>query len=255
MKNEERENAKGGLFFRIMLQLTLPLILLATLLTALEVNNQFRSLNKFHLAQGQWVFTSMQEKLHTALPASPTDEQLTALDKKLKSQAPSYNLAGISMFDYLKRTPINPEDSWEPFDFEQIEKSILDAKSRSKPYLVMVNRETRQINAYIPVIKSSSSIYIVKASIGLSDFKEAVSQSKHYLMMMMIFIMTAGIIIGFNLSGSIVKPILLLNQASSEIIRGKLGRQVLIETGDEIEVLSHTFNHMSSAATRVFSAS
>jgi diguanylate cyclase (GGDEF)-like protein len=247
MKSEEQDESKGGLFFRIMVQLTIPLILLATLLTALEVNNKFGSLNKLHLVQGQWIFNSLKDKVVQQLTKIETDEELLKFDKKLKSQTAFYNLNEVGIFDYLKRAPVNPDDNWTVFDLEQVERSILENKESNKPYWVVINKDTRQLNAYVPVIQPGKTILIVKASIALSDFREAVIQSKNYLIMMMVLIVFAGIVIGINLSRSIVKPILQLNQASSEIIRGKLGKQVNIHTGDELEVLANTFNHMSSA--------
>lgn len=245
MKKEDQTESKGGLFFRIMVQLTIPLILLATLLTALEVNNKFASLNKLHLVQGQWIFNSLKDKLVLAIPNIETEEDLLKYDKTLKTQTAFYNLNDISIFDYLKRFPVNPSDNWNVFDLEQVERSILEQKDSNKPYWIMVNKDTRQLNAYIPVTQPGKTILVVKAAINLSDFKEAVMQSKNYLIMMMVLIIFAGIVIGINLSRSIVRPILLLNQASSEIIRGKLGKQVNIHTGDELEVLADTFNHMS----------
>lgn len=246
MKNpKEHHPSEGALFSRIMLQLTLPLFLLATLLTALQVNTQFRFINKLHLVQGQSTFSSIGEKF-SEFPDIENEQDLKKFTRKVKSLQDIYNLSEIGLYDYLKRTPVLGE--WEPFDLEQVEKSMLQKKEGGKSYMAAINKDTKQLIAYIPVVQpDSNNIFIIRAAIGLSDFKEAARQSRDYLIIMMVFILIVGSIIGINMSNSIVKPIRLLNLASGELIRGKLGKQVSVHTGDEIEVLANTFNHMSSS--------
>ncbi len=245
MRNH-REQPSGSLFFRIMFQLSVSLILLATVLTALQVNNQFGALNKFHLAQGQWIFTSLGEKLRNSFQDIQSDENLASVDRNLKAQMSFYNLSEVSLFDYLKKKPANPKDFWGPEDLMQIEKCLIDNRRDGKPYRITLNKETKHLIAYLPfILDNDSGIYIARASIPVSDFKQAVSQSRSYLLLMVGFIIFAGAFIGYNLSKSIIKPVRALNRASQEIIRGNLGKKVYIETGDELEVLANTFNHMS----------
>lgn len=239
---------KNSLFTRIVLQLTIPLILLGTLLTALQVNTQLNSLNKSHQMESRWTFNAIDEEIREKFEAVKSEENLIKLAKNLKIKAQDFNVSQISFFNYLKGAPLDPKDTWDSFDLEQIEKAVLANDEKGTPYRIAINRETRHIHAYIPLTHpDSDSIYIARATIILSDFKEAINKSSVYLAIMLLSIIIVGSIIGYNLSKSIIRPIRLLNRATQEITSGKLGKQVEIHTGDEIEVLARTFNEMSHA--------
>ena len=239
---------QNSLFLRIVLQLTLPLILLATLLTALQVSIQLASLNKIHQIESRWTFGDFEKKIHSQFKALKTDQDMVDWDKRLKSKLAAYDVSDISLFDYVKGSPINAKDNWGSFDLEHIEKSIADSRQSGKTYRVTVNRQMKQLVAYVPLIQpGSDSIYIARAAIPLSDFKEAINKSSTYLITMLVIVIIVGSMMGYNMSRSIIRPIRLLNNATQDITKGNLGNQVKIETGDEIEILANTFNEMSQS--------
>lgn len=239
---------KNSLFARIVLQLTIPLILLGTLLTALQINTQLNALNKTHQIESRWAFTTVDAEIRSKFETAKSEENLVKLAKSFKIKAQNFNVSQISFFNYLKAAPLDSSDTWDSFDLEQSEKAILENDSKGTPYRIAVNRETRQLQAYIPLAhQNDDSIYIARATIILSDFKEAINKSRAYLAIMLFSIIIVGSIIGYNLSKSIIRPIRLLNRATQDIAGGKLGGQVKINTGDEIEVLAQTFNEMSHA--------
>lgn len=240
---KRHQEPQNSLFLRIVLQLTLPLILLASVLTALQVNIQLASLNKVHQLESRWEFSAFEERVRKEFVSAGTEKEVAALDKRLKR---SLN-ADVSFFNYLKGTPVDPKDNWDSFDVEQIEKTITGNQGK-KNYHVAINRQTKQITAYMALNRTDNeNIYIARAGLPLSDFKDAIGKSSRYLIAMLILIIIVGIVMGYNMSRSIIRPIQLLSKATREIAGGKLGKQVKIDTGDEIEILANTFNDMSQS--------
>ncbi len=239
---------KKSLFIRIVLQLTIPLILLATLLTALQVSIQLISLNKINQTESRWIFSAFDQKIRDEFKSSKSENDMLRLDQRCKSNLSEFNVSEISFFNYLKNSPVNSNDTWTSFDLKEIEKAILKSNQDDKKHHVAVNRQTRQLSAYIPLSHpDSDSIYIARATILLSDFKTAINKSQAYLTFMFLSILIVGIIMGYGFSNSIIRPIELLSRASRNIALGKLGEKVTIRTGDELEILAQTFNEMSQA--------
>ncbi len=239
---------KNSLFLRIVLQLTLPLILLVTLLTALQVNMQLASLNRILQVESQWTFTAFEKKIQSQFKSVKNEQDVIKLDESFKKRLQNFNVSEISLFNYLKGSPVNPKDNWDPFDLEHSEKVITESGKNGKPYRIALNRQTHQLLVYVPLTQpGSDSIYIARAAILLPDFKEAINKSRTYLIVMLVLVIIVGSMMGYNMSRSIIRPIRLLNRATQEITRGKLGSHVKIQTGDEIEILANTFNEMSES--------
>ena len=62
----------------------------------------------------------------------------------------------------------------------------------------------------------------------------------------LLFSLILAILAGWYLSKKIIKPIIDLRNAASQISEGKLDTTIDIHSGDEIEQLAHTFNEMTA---------
>lgn len=246
-KNSARK--KKTLFARIMTGVTLPMLFLILVFTAIQLANEIGSLNKVFKLRSRFALETIQKTLSLTLASHAGKAETTALTAAVRELERIHNDSQITLFDLLKHeTIVNQAKAWDANDKKLMEHSLNDFQQKKLPYLVKVNKERQLFSAYIPIANTSGSLlYVAKVTIPLINMQQALSNSRMSLLLMIIVIIFTGLTISFRLSRSIVKPILTLNEATEEIVKGKLGKHVHIKTGDEIENLANTFNHMSDA--------
>lgn len=240
---------KRTLFFRIALRLIFPLLLLISAFTAIQLTNQLSFLNKVYEIQSRIALQEITEFLTEALADPSHFDNPFLLKAKLERAKETHGVSELLILDPLTRETLfsEKEGGFVREDLIAAEKSLLH-KKEGKPPLLLIDKETQKLNAFVP-IKSPvrERIYIAKVTFPLGNLKLALQKSRGALVSMFFLTLLAGFLISGALSRSIVKPILTLNQATREILRGRLGQKVAIHTGDEIEELAETFNQMSLA--------
>ncbi|HXV28317.1 MAG TPA: diguanylate cyclase, partial [bacterium] len=168
---------------------------------------------------------------------------------KLNRFSGNLRITPIRIFDLFNRAPLIEEEKgeWSAADFQAMEKSLRE-KQIGRPYYVVIDKDTKRLVAYIPVEGlPEKRLWIARTSFPLAHVRDALISSRWMLAIMIFLILTTGLFIGLGLSKSIVNPIRTLNDATQEILEGHLGKHVKISTGDEIETLADTFNHMSES--------
>lgn len=251
---KKRPRQKKTLFARIMIGVTLPLLFLILVFTAIQLSNEIASMNKIFKIQSRFALETIQKTLTLTLSSPGTRSNPLALPTALAELEKIHGQSRISLFDLLSHKILSRDEneSWDDFDRDMLETSLHEYQKNGVPYVVKIRRELELFNAYIPVaVSDGSPVYVVKVSIPLTNMQQALINSRWSLLLMIIVIVFTGITISFRLSNSIVRPILTLNEATEEIVKGKLGKHVHIQTGDEIENLAHTFNHMSDALEKM----
>lgn len=237
------------LFTRIMMSLTLPLLCLTLFFTALQLANQMRSLNESYQIRSRFAFESVHRAIEIAYQnAGETREATESLKPLLTELESIHNGIDIGLYDLYERSllPITP-GAWTEFDSKGAETGLYQ-KQQGQQYAAKVNKESRKLLAYIPIEDKDGNIRLIaKIEFPLANIRTALAASRWMLAIMVFMIVLTGVAIGARLSGSIVKPIKALNDATNEIMEGHLGKHVHIETGDEIQALAETFNHMSDA--------
>ncbi len=244
-------NAKTTLFRRIIIRLIFPLFFLVFAFTLIQLTNRMEIMNEFYKIESRIIFDTLQKKLSSAVAAGKTDSQLfkfkSALEKKLGR--PERRII-VDMYDLLNRQPVFSHETihWSLADDQAAEKSI-DGQKKSSPYLIQVDKRNKSLFAYIPLQSGTETgqIRVARVLFPLSHIEDALRDSRWSLVTMTFFILLAGFFIARGLANTIVRPIQTLNKASQEILQGRLGSHVTISTGDEIEALAHTFNHMSQS--------
>ena len=243
------EPKKTSLFSRIMIRLTLPLLLLSAVFTGTQQTNQMNAMNEFYKIESRYAFDSIQKALSIEMKNEKSLTDLQTLGAKLETMSQFHHVAPLQIFDLLDRKPlfVHVEPQWIPLDHQGIEESLYQ-KQLGNPYHVRVDKKARKLIAYIPLEgPSEAQIFAARVIVPLASVKGALNQSAWTLALMIFFITLTGIYIGRGLAQSIIKPIRTLNEATREIVKGHLGKSVDIRTGDEIQTLGETFNHMSDS--------
>lgn len=240
---------KTILFFRIALRLIFPLLLLILAFTAIQLTNQLSFLNQVYEIQSRISLQKITELLIRILAEPRNFEDPLLLRAKLENAKEAHGVSELLLLDPLTRETLysDNQEGFTPGDLLATERSLLD-KKEGKPPLFLIDKEAQKLNAFVPVTSPvRERIYVAKVTFPLGNLKLALEKSMGALVSMFLLTLLAGFLIAAALSHSIVKPIQTLNQATRDILKGKLGQKVAIYTGDEIEELAETFNQMSLA--------
>ncbi len=246
----ESRQPQTFLYARIMLWITLPLFFLGVFFTAIQLTQQLNTLNQVNRIQSEIAFSNIYKVLRPEFQKEANFTETAAFLTLFKNLKANYKIWDIDVFNILENKPLFPgsDSSWSREDIQMIE-GMLSERSRNRPYQIRVNKQTKQLIAYMffqgPA--SAESLFVTKAVFPLTDVKTALMASRKTLVMMFAMIMFIGLIISQGLASSILRPIRILDKATREIMRGELGRHISIKTGDEIEALARTFNQMSDA--------
>ncbi|HLD69633.1 MAG TPA: diguanylate cyclase, partial [Candidatus Omnitrophota bacterium] len=249
MITERKNKRKTTLFLRILLGLTSPLLVLAIAFSAIELTNKMNALNEFYKIESRFAFESIQKTLAIELKKEENYSNLDEFLKKLERIENFHHIDPIDIYSVFERQPLieRSREPWLSDDFKGMESSLYQ-KQLGKNFEVHVDKPSRKLIAYIPVEGlSENQIFVVRVKFPLARIVEAIEKSAVTLLVMFFLILMTGIFIGRALSKYIVDPIQTLIKATQEIKEGHLGELVEIHTGDEIEVLAHTFNRMSEA--------
>ncbi len=236
-----------SLFSRIMIRLCIPLFVLASLLTSLQLTNQMRILNNQYRLESREAFKEIQTTLMEEAKKLNFAEALTETREKLSTLTHFYRVDAINLYNLFERKPVFSEEAsiWTEADSKAMEEA-LHQKQQGKSFHIMINKEAKQLVGYLPIEGiDNSQLFIARVIFSLPNIKFALKSSRSILGIIFIFIALAGAVIAQSLSKIIVKPLRTLSQAAAEISKGELGKHVGIKTGDEIEILANTFNQMS----------
>ncbi len=245
----KKRSKKTTLFSRITVRLTFPLLTLAAFFTAIQLTNQMNTMNEYYKIESRLAFDHAQKVLAELVkdPENISDPQ--KLKEPLDLFAHNFRIAPIQMFDLFNRSPLfeGEKKDWNMTDYQAMEKSLRE-KQLGKPYFVRIDKEAKRLVAYIPVEGlTEKRLWVARTSFPLAHVRDALISSRWTLGIIIFLILSTGVFIGRGLAKSIVNPIRTLNEATQEILEGHLGKHVKILTGDEIETLADTFNHMSES--------
>lgn len=227
--------------------LTVPLFCLAVIFSMVQITRELKALNQHYQTNSILVFETIHKSLDISIKnwGAILPDRLKTLTEKILEKNPEIQM---HIFDLLDRRLLYDETTtWTDFDHKATEASLYQ-KQLGKPYFVKVNKESQKLTAFIPIDSPDGTpVMVARVLFPLGSIREALINSRGLLIIIIVVIALTGTIIGLRLSRSIIRPLLILIEATREIVKGNLGRHVHIDTGDEIETLADTFNQMSDA--------
>lgn len=97
----------------------------------------------------------------------------------------------------------------------------------------------------------AANFYFLKTTVTLDTLKTAFQKTYESVLMIFLTVILVAFFIAYNVSQKIISPIKKLSSYASEVAHGNLDQKVVIETGDEIEELSRTFNIMTEQVSEM----
>jgi HAMP domain-containing protein len=244
----KEHSKKSTLFLRIMLGLSLPLLCLTVIFAALQLSGDMKAIHRSYQIESRFAFEVIQRTLELASHNAHSPESMEKIIKELQETHKQTHMSIYDLYEQKISFDLEPLPQWDVFDEQALENSLYEYQQKKKPYIVRANREEEKLVAYIPLqLKNQGIRMVIRVQFPIPNLQDALVESRGTLISMVLLILVAGIVMGSRLSNSIVKPILKLNAATEEIMKGNLDQKVHIKTGDEIESLSNTFNKMSEA--------
>lgn len=247
-RRKHKPRKKVALFARILINLTLPLLCLILVFTAIQLTAAVKTLNESYHLKGRFAFESIHRTLEMAVKSGQDLINPRTLAELTRHVETAHEGVAVNIYSLIHRSLVlSSGSSWNSFDAKALEESLYQ-KQQGRSALVKIEKDARLLSAYIPLENAEEDITMVaRIQVPLANIKEALSNSRWTLALMVFLIILTGAAIGYRLSRSIIRPIQILNDATQEILKGNLGKHVQIDTGDEIEDLAHTFNKMSDS--------
>ena len=120
-----------------------------------------------------------------------------------------------------------------------------------------VGQEISPVGTYFDVavpVEADDTLYIVGVLDNKEDLNSFTRDLISALVRAMLFGMVIVVLLSYILSKTITNPVEKLTKTATEISKGKFENVIDVESGDEIGVLTHTFNDMASALKKSIDA-
>ncbi len=252
---------RTNLFTRIMLRLSIPLLILGALFIGIHLTTQIGTLNEIQKFESRWAVQGVQANLIKLFQEQDPLENLDTLETQLKNWQKLYRFEDINIWNVFEKKALfenNSQLAWTEQDNLAINES-LHQQSIGNPYLIRVERIRGKIFAYIPIEQITANpdaalgkqFFVARIAFSLVNLEKSFQSSRQTLIFIFIFVILTGAVIGRSLAKSIIQPIKKLNRATHEIMKGNLNLRVDVRTGDELETLAETFNHMIDAMKEI----
>ncbi|MBB6630943.1 methyl-accepting chemotaxis protein [Clostridium algidicarnis] len=167
----------------------------------------------------------------------------TLLDTTVEDNAIVY---GAFMDNNLKIIAHSDKDEvGSTLDDEKIKSSITDGSTYSS--IQNYKGDLNVYNVIVPVNKNGSHIGAVSIGLSMDNLNKTIYDTISFILIISAISFAIAIIIMFQISRSIIKPLSNLVLASTDISNGDLNSKIDIHSNDEIGILANSFNHMGES--------
>lgn len=258
MKKTKKRNFTP-LFFKILRDAYLPLLILLASLLFVGMRHEYKMKHHIYVLEGKLAVEAFLRELDTLLNETP---EIFDSKAKLKNKSKKIEKKlGFLMVDFInpavnasiaEENPLSPNHNAQSVYYavplqKQLEyiQTSLNQKRRKIPYHTVIDEKALRVYGFVPFThKSTKQILIAVMEFELPSFQATLIKSLNVLGFMMAIAIVAILFFCLKLTFRIVYPIQILNQACREILNGNLDKRVKVKTGDEIELLARNFNQM-----------
>ncbi|TRZ51220.1 MAG: diguanylate cyclase [Dehalococcoidia bacterium] len=235
---------------RITTSIIIFAIVLMSAFAAIQVQNQLHMIT---------IFNSLRAKLTAQILKNAVQKSLNELNaqddisKTLHGSLNSLTQSGLFDAAYVysadgaikaSTNKIYTDKQASAAELTQIKQAIQGTTS-AKGIDTYIDKATRSLTLYIPIKSNDGPFYVGRLDISLGNMQEALKQVYAPLILTVAMVAISSIFFGIILSRRVTTPISLLNTATKEIAGGDLNLKIHMDTNDELEELSDTFNLMA----------
>jgi len=226
-------------------------ILLISTFTFIQLNNQLNNLTQQNSYQANLSSIIAKNNLETVLRKINTLSDIPKyLQLSLNALIESKVINKATIFDKNGSIVASSEEQLigQTSSFkDQVKWQDLQEAESNRWFTSDINSLKRELNIFIALKTAATEpiLYLAKLTFSLGNIQEAFSGIYRTIILATIIILLANIILGYILSKTVVGPIKLLNDVTKMIAGGDLRIRTKINTGDELQELGQTFNHMT----------
>jgi diguanylate cyclase (GGDEF)-like protein len=240
---------KNTLQARLIILMILSTIFLISAFTFIQLNNQIQRVQEFNTYRAKQSALLLRDKLREMFlnsAAEPPLPQAVAQIKEIFSailEAGDVETAAVldkeGKFVVLEgKLNLALEENKDSLD------EISKTKDSSKWLIPVIDKEHKLVNLYVTVDNPYG--FIFKLTFSSGNTQEALNQVYGPVTLTILLVIISSILLGVFLSRALIWPVQILNRATKEIAGGNLDLKITsINTQDELEELSDTFNYMT----------
>lgn len=245
------------LFYKILGGIVLPLLILLVAFSVMTFRRELHAEVNRSMRQTEIIVKTLAEQYLKMLSAStvpPQKQSPEELQQQMKFLAQTFSLEKVDLVHPMKQLSLadnrNRRDKEFALAFAGVPNS-LNARRKGKPFYIeskiKMYSKNQSIYGYIPFRHKDIVEPLVLITTYKTSLRQVINQVIASLAFMFAVTFLVGLAIAIRLTRRIVVPIQSINKACGEMLSGKLGHQVDVQTGDEIETMAKNFNKMSQA--------
>lgn len=127
-----------------------------------------------------------------------------------------------------------------------IAEGIFSQNDTEKWLIPRTDEEKDILTIFVAIFQDNTASYVAKFTYSMAKLKLALLDVYRPAIIAALLVVAASILLGYILSVTLIRPLLVLNSATKSVAEGNLNSRVEIHTRDEIEELAHTFNYMTA---------
>lgn len=236
---------------RITTSIAIFAVVLIGAFAAIQVQNQLHVITIFNSLQAKLTAQILKDALGKSLDEPGTQEDINkALNRSLVSLARAglFDTAYVYYDNGIIAASTNNMHIGKGATGQELinmQQAIKDMPSARGAH-TYVDKQTRILSLYTPLQGKAGPVsYVARMDMSLGNMQEALKQVYIPLLLTVVIVVVASMFFGMALSRRVTEPISLLNTATKEIAAGDLNLKIHMNTDDELEELSDTFNLMA----------
>ncbi|OGW91713.1 MAG: hypothetical protein A3E74_07640 [Omnitrophica bacterium RIFCSPHIGHO2_12_FULL_44_12] len=239
---------KKSLYVRVFSLVIIPSTLLMIAFIVIQLGAETRTIQQESTSRAQFASYILHEKLtdlqKSGLSPSILANKIEEISKPLITNG-LLNYMIIFQPDGKIDRSLPASINVDPYDTDKIRELEVSAKLDHQWLYSYANRKQRKIDVYLPIMQNNEMVLVYKTSFSLGKISEAIKRSYISIWLTALVILSIVFYLTRSLAKHLVSPLLKLNEASQEIMAENFSKRVDVNTGDEIEILANTFNHMA----------
>jgi diguanylate cyclase (GGDEF)-like protein len=241
--------AKTTLQARLIIIIVLFSIFLISAFTFIQLHNQLQNVQEFNIYRAKECALMLKNRLRETFAETTAESPQPEVIARIKEIFTEILEAGTIETAAVLDKEANPVvlEGKESLVFEEKKgylEELAGTKDKAKWLFPVVDKEHRLVNLFVTVDNPYG--FIFKLTFSLGNVQESLNQVYGPAILTIIIVVITGVLLGITLSRALISPVKILNRATKEIAGGNLDLKITsINTNDELEELSDTFNYMT----------
>lgn len=248
MKQKKHKKKRYSfLFFKILVGIGFPLIMLFVIFTVLTVHMELARQKQFYEIQAKLNYVTLNQEVLGLIQTKDVLDYPDQLREEIGRIESTLGIDNIDVVDIMKRSSFLTNESVTDTQFADIQ-TALTKKRQGISFHKVDDKKNGISYGYVPVFdKPTKRIVVLMIQNKIITLRDAFDSIAKIALMLAFAIAITALFIAIILTYRIVRPIQSINTACRKILGGNLGHQVKVNTGDELQALAANFNRMSRA--------